>query len=147
MLDEGTPSKGRPGDRRGFLLARDVLGFQLKLLIDALRDVVTSPLALLAAGLDLLLLKWQAPRYFRAVLQLGRRSEDWIDLWSSAYDQHAQPENVDAVLDSVQALLRDPRAGARKAKVLKRWAERELKRRARTPLNQVPTQAKVADSE
>ncbi|MGQ0799048.1 MAG: hypothetical protein ACT4NL_02910 [Pseudomarimonas sp.] len=128
-------------DRRGFVLARDVLGFQLKLVIDALRDVVTSPLALLAAGLDLVLLKRQPPRYFRAVLQLGRRSEDWIDLWSSTYDQHAQPENVDAVLDSVQALLRDPRAGARKAKVLKRWAEREIRRRARTPLQHSVTPA------
>ena len=136
-----------PTDRRGFVLARDVLGFQVKLLIDALRDLVTSPVALVAAGLDLLLLKWQTPRYFRAVLRLGRRSEDWIDLWSSAYDQHAQPENVDAVLDSVQALMRDPRAGARKAKVLKRWAERELKRRARTPVNQVAKPSRVSDRE
>ncbi len=118
---------------RGFSLAREVLGFQLKLLLDTLRDLITSPLALLAAGLDLLLLSRQEPRYFREVLRLGRRSEDWIDLWSAAYDEHAQPENVDAVLNSVEALLRDPRAGARKAKVLRRWAERELKRRARQP--------------
>jgi len=134
-------------DRRGFVLARDVIGFQLKLVIDALRDVVTSPLALAAAGLDLLLLRWHPPRFFRAVLRLGRRSEDWIDLWSSAYDQHAQPENVDAVLDSVQALLRDPRAGARKAKVLKRWAEREIKRRARTPLNSAKPESGVGNGQ
>lgn len=137
----------KPPDRPGFGLARDVLGFQVKLLIDALRDVVTSPLALVAAGLDLLMLKWQPPRYFRGVLRLGRRSEDWIDLWSTAYDQHTQPENVDAVLNSVQALLRDPRSGARKAKVLRRWAERELKRRVRMPVNQVAKPSRVSERE
>jgi len=114
---------------RGFALARDVLGFQLKLLLDTLRDLLTSPLALGAAALDLLLLRQQPPRYFQAVLRLGRRSEDWIDLWASAYEEHAQPENVDAVLDKVEGLLRDPRAGAHKARVLRRWAERELRRR------------------
>ncbi len=115
--------------QRGFELARDLLGFQLKLLIDALRDLVTSPIALAAALLDLLLIRQQSPRHFRSVLRLGKRSEDWIDLWSSAYDEHTRPENVDAVLDSVQQLLRDPRLGARKARVLRRWAERQMRQR------------------
>jgi len=122
-----------PTDSGFFALARDVLGFQLKLLIDALRDVITSPIAFAAAALDALMLKQQPPRYFRAVLRAGKRSEDWIDLWASAYETHTQPENVDAVLDSVHALLRDPRTGARKARVLQRWAARELRRRGNLP--------------
>lgn len=118
-------------ERRGFALARDVIGFQLKLLLDTARDLITSPIALVAAALDFLLMRQQSPRYFRGVLRVGKRSEEWIDLWASAYEDRAQPETVDAVINSVEALLRDPRSGARKAKVLRRWAERELARRKR----------------
>lgn len=118
-------------ERRGFALARDVIGFQLKLLLDTARDLITSPIALVAAALDFLLIRQQSPRYFRGVLRLGKRSEEWIDLWAAAYEDKAQPETVDAVIDRVEALLRDPRSGARKAKVLRRWAERELGRRKR----------------
>lgn len=119
-----------PG-RRGFELARDVIGFQLKLLLDTARDLITSPIALVAAALDLLLMRQQSPRYFRGVLRLGKRSEEWIDLWASAFEDRTQPETVDAVINKVEALLRDPRSGARKARVLRRWAERELARRQR----------------
>ncbi len=115
--------------RRGFSLARDLLGFQLKLLLEALRDVVMIPLALVAAGIDILLLSRQEPRYFRALVDYDQRNAASLDRWASAYDRHAQPENVDAILSQLEAAIRDPRAGARRARVLKRWAERQLRRR------------------
>lgn len=116
--------------RRGFALARDLIGFQLRLLLDAARDLVLIPLSLFAAGLDLALLKRQEPRYFRGLLEFGQRSARQIDLWSTVYDRHAQPENVDAVLTQIEQAVRDPAAGARRARVLKRWAERQLRRRS-----------------
>ena len=95
-------------------LARDVLLLQAKLLLDAARDLALSP----------------APRYFRMVLRFGERSDEWIDLWSGARDAQAPPrENVDALLARVEDVIRDPATGARRARVLKRWAERELRRR------------------
>src|SRR5688572_26301648 len=109
------------------LLLRDVLRFQLKLWLEALRDVVMSPITLAAAALDFLLAKQQPPRYFRALLLLGRRSEDWIDLWAMV-DSGAKGENVDAVLARIEQVVRDPRSGARRARVLLRWAERNLAR-------------------
>lgn len=109
------------------LLLRDVLRFQLKLWLEALRDVVLSPITLAAAAFDFLLLKQQPPRYFRALLRLGRKSEDWIDLWAMV-DSGAQGENVDALLARIEQVLRDPRSGARRARVLVRWAERNLAR-------------------
>jgi transcription termination factor NusB len=60
-------------------LARDVLLLQVKLLLDALRDVVLSPLTLAAAAIDLALSRWQSPRYFRAVLRLGVYELLWRD--------------------------------------------------------------------
>lgn len=108
-------------------LVRDVAVFQLKLLLDAARDLVLSPVSLAAALLDFILSKHQPPRYFPAVLRLGERSEAWIDLWSAGRGaQSNEHVNVDAVLSHVEAVVRDPKAGAHRARVLKRWATRQV---------------------
>jgi hypothetical protein len=110
-------------------LLRDVLTFQLKLILDALRDFALSPISLVAASLDALLKRPDEDRLFYRLLRLGRRSEEWIDLWGAARDPNEpQPENVDALLARVEDLVRDPRAGTRKARALKRWLERERRR-------------------
>ncbi len=112
-------------------LLRGVAVLQLKLLLDAARDLVLSPLAIVAALVDLVQLRRREPRYFRAVLRIGERSDRWIDVWSGG-DEHAPPrENVDALLARVEEVVRDPQVGARRARVLKRWAERQLKHAAR----------------
>jgi hypothetical protein len=114
-------------------LARDVLLLQAKLLLDAARDVALSPLTLAAATLDFVLSKQQAPRYFRGVLRLAERSDEWIDLWSAARSPQAPPrENVEALLSRVEQVVRDPHTGARRARVLKRWAERQVRARLRS---------------
>ncbi|MBK6376276.1 hypothetical protein [Dokdonella sp.] len=108
-------------------LVRDVAVFQLKLLLDAARDLVLSPVSLAAALLDFILSKHQPPRYFPAVLRLGERSEAWIDLWSAGRGaQSNEHMNVDAVLSHVEAVVRDPKGGAHRARVLKRWATRQV---------------------
>ena len=111
------------------LMFRAVLLLQVKLLLGALRDFLLSPISLGAALLDVALAKRQSPRYFRLVLQLGERSDEWIDLWSGARDEPStQRENVDALLVRVEEVLRDPQAGARRTRVLKRWAQRQVSR-------------------
>jgi hypothetical protein len=113
-------------------LARDVLLLQLKLLLDALRDLALSPLTLGAAFLDFLLSKKQAPRYFHAVLKFGERTDDWIDLWSAARGRDSEAKaNVDTLMAHVEEIISDPSVGTRRAKVLKRWAERQLARASR----------------
>ena len=110
-------------------LVRAVVLLQLKLLLNAARDLVLIPLALIAAGADLVLLKTDEPRFFRAVLRLGELSDRWIDVWSGGREAHEDPrENVDALLARVEDVVRDPQAGARRARVLKRWAERQVSR-------------------
>jgi hypothetical protein len=110
-------------------LLRAVATLQFKLLLDTLRDLALSPLALVAALVDLSLLKRQSPRYFRAVLRLGARSDRWIDVWSGGEEEHVPSrESVDALLSRVEEVVRDPQTGARRARVLKRWAERQIAR-------------------
>ena len=123
-------------DTRGLL--RDILILQLKLLIEAARDLALSPLTLAAGLLDLALAKHQEPRYFRQVARFGQRSDEWIDLWAPGRPgQVSQPGSVDSLLASVEQVVSDPQSGARKARVLKRWAERQLSR-ARRRIEQSP---------
>jgi hypothetical protein len=108
-------------------LARDLVFFQLKLLVDTLRDFILSPVSIAAALVDFMLSKFQPPRYFHAVLRFGERSEEWIDLWSAGRtSRHRHGANVDSLLTHVEEIVTDPKSGARRARVLKRWAERQL---------------------
>lgn len=108
---------------------RTVALLQVKLLLNAARDLVLIPLALAAALADLALLRSDQPRFLRAVLRLGEMSDRWIDVWSGGRDAHEDPrENVDTLLARVEDVVRDPQSGARRARVLKRWAERQVTR-------------------
>jgi hypothetical protein len=108
-------------------LARDLVFFQLKLLVDTLRDFVLSPVSIAAALVDFMLSNFQPPRYFLAVLRFGERSEEWIDLWSAGRRSRSRHgASVDALLTHVEEIVSDPKSGARRARILKRWAERQL---------------------
>lgn len=120
-------SKPPQGDANA--LVRTVALLQVKLLLDALRDIALSPLTLAAALIDLVRIKQHPPQFFQAVLRLGEKTDGWIDLWSGARDASSDPrENVDKLLDRVEEIVRDPHVGARRARVLKRWAERQVTR-------------------
>jgi hypothetical protein len=110
-------------------LIRDVLVLQVKLLLGAARDLALTPVTLTAAAIDLVFSRHQPPRYFHWILRLGERSERWIDTWSAGrQDEEPQRRNVDALLNSVEQIVRDPKVGAYRARVLKRWAERQVSR-------------------
>ena len=109
-------------------LVRDVLLLQVKLLLGAARDLAVVPVTLAAALLDLILSKSQPPRFFHQVLRLGERSDQWIDVWSAARHKDEQRGPVDSILASVEEVVRDPKVGAHRARVLKRWAERQMGR-------------------
>lgn len=127
-------------------LIRGVLMLAPKLLLGAGRDLVLIPLAVSAAALDLAMLRRQPPRYFRRVLQFGEQTDQWIDMWSGARDAQAGPrENVDALLARVEEVVRDPQTGARKARVLKRWAERQVSRARKQAAQQMSPRAQVAN--
>jgi hypothetical protein len=112
-------------------IVRDVARFQLKLWLEALRDLVLIPVSLAAAALDLVLSKHQTPRYFREIIAAGRRSDDWIDLWATE-NPGERAENVDALMVRVERLVRDPKTGSRQARALLRWVEMTLSRQRRS---------------
>jgi hypothetical protein len=95
---------------RRFPVLRDVIVFQAKLLVDGLRDLLLSPLSVFAALVDLLVPGDDGGKRFYAVVRFGRRTERWINLFGAA-SRHAPdtaPEGVDALLQELEGLMRDP---------------------------------------
>ena len=84
-------------------LIRDLAVFELKLVIDALRDLVLSPISLVAGVFDLLRGGERPGRYFYDVLVAGRRSEAWINLFGEA--DRVAPRPADAESASLDALV------------------------------------------
>lgn len=110
-------------------LIKSVAVLQLKVLIGAARDLALGPTAIVAGLIDIVLLKHQEPHFFRAALRFGERTDRWIDVWSGARSaDEPRRENVDALIARVEDVVRDPQQGARHARVLKRWAERQVAR-------------------
>ena len=108
-------------------IVRDVIVFQVKCAFEALLDLTLIPVSLGAAGLDLLLGNWRRPRLFHAVLRFGERCERRIDLWGVAEDDGRQSDlEVDAVLRSIETLVRQPGSGPQKVRELRRWAATKL---------------------
>ena len=108
-------------------LARDVVVFQTKLGMEALLDIALIPLSLGAAGLDLVLGNWRRPRWFHAVLRFGERCENWIDLWRVATPGADAPQSeADALMRSIEMLIRNPRTGPAKVRELRRWAATKI---------------------
>jgi hypothetical protein len=108
-------------------LVRDVVVFQIKLGMEALLDLTLIPVSLAAAAIDFLLGNWRRPRWFHAVLRFGERCEHRIDLWRVATPGMDAPQSeVDAVLHSIETLIRNPRTGPDKVRELRRWAATRL---------------------
>jgi hypothetical protein len=116
-------------------LIRDVLVFQAKLLVDGLRDLLLSPVSLIAALADLLLGRDRGRPYFYELVLLGRRSEAWIDLfgagdrvqgrlWSRRSGREPRLEDVFAPLE--QLLKQEVERGgitASAKQTLDRWLD------------------------
>jgi hypothetical protein len=84
MLFHAGATMTRSSEPSSGVLIRDLLIFQLKLWLDGLKDVVLSPLSLIAAAMDLLLGPGRrGPRLYR-VLRLGERFDLWLNLFGAA---------------------------------------------------------------
>ena len=100
------PAKGND-DHWKFL--RDVLVFQLKMLLDNVRDFALMPISLVAALIDLIFKGEQQGALFYQVLKWGAHSEKVIDVYS-AIEEHEKPGvnpnyTIDAVIGRLEGVL------------------------------------------
>jgi len=88
---------------------RRFLVFQLKLYVEAIRDVFLSGLALLAFLIDLVLQLKGERSLFEKLLQLGRRSERAINLFNQHDDELAGVSSIDGIVREVEDRIKQRR--------------------------------------
>ncbi len=88
-------------------LIRDVVGFQFKLALDGLRDLVLSPLSILAGVIGLIISPDNPGKYFNRLLEFGRRTDVWINLFGASehYDPDNETPSSDAYIKQLEAML------------------------------------------
>lgn len=96
-------------------LIRDIAVFQVKLLVDGLRDLILLPVSLIT-GLVSLLTGGSTPGpEFYELLRVGRRSERWINLFGAAEriygieedDGYFAAEDIDKLVARVETFVVD----------------------------------------
>jgi hypothetical protein len=108
--DELIPRKPDSDERWKFV--RDVMVFQLKLLLDNVRDLVLMPVSLVAALIDLVFPGNREGERFYKVLRWGSHSEEVIDVYSAI--KHHEPGDfkispdytVDGVIARLEGVLK-----------------------------------------
>jgi hypothetical protein len=111
--DEGRLTSAAPKNEQNarWRFVRDVLVFQLKMLLDNLRDLVLMPVALVAALIDLLMRGEREGARFYKVLRWGWHSEKVIDVYSAIENEapgtFAVSENytVDGVIARLESVV------------------------------------------
>jgi len=125
-MTDPLPPPNDPHLRWKFL--RDVLVFQLKLILGNLQNFVLVPVSLVAAMLDLFIKGNREGEKFYKVMDWGRRTDEMINVYSAIGGYHATSgENeqamygdytVDAILGKVEgAIVREYEKGGTAASV------------------------------
>jgi hypothetical protein len=106
-----TPPATRDARELRWRLLRDLGAFVLKVGLETIRDLVLIPLALLAGLAGLVLSPADPERFFREVLRLGARFDDFLDLFGAAARQQALAPpgatRIDDLVDGIEAVLRE----------------------------------------
>lgn len=98
------------------MLLRDVAVFQFKLIVDGLRDLILVPVSLVSGLISLLNTKDGVPGpQFYHLLEAGKQSEHWIDLFGAMRNApldlrnpvNFPDENMDHLLERLETFVVD----------------------------------------
>jgi hypothetical protein len=108
-MSSSDPITVESGSSERWRFFRDVVVFQLKMLLDNVRDFALMPIALVAALIDLIFKGKRQGSLFYQVLKWGAHSEEVINVYS-AIQTHERPEvnpnyTVDAVIARLEGVL------------------------------------------
>jgi hypothetical protein len=81
--DTSKPETSEPDTSKRGALIRNTLVFQLKLMADGFRDLLLLPVSLIASLIGLLRGGDEPEREFNQVIEVGRESEQWINLFGN----------------------------------------------------------------
>lgn len=72
---------------------RDLLAFQFKLALDAIRDLLLSPISIIAVIAGLVSRQDNPGKHFYDLLRVGHKSDRWINLFGTADSDGEDPRN------------------------------------------------------
>ena len=95
-------------DKRGKLI-RESLVFQVKLIADGIRDFALVPVSLIATIIGVIRGGDTPEREFHRVIELGRRSEQWINLFGQhePIKEAGRAGSIDMLLTHAEDVLRE----------------------------------------
>lgn len=80
--------------RDRYVVLRDLVIFQIKLLLDGLKDVVVSQIAIGAAALDLLFPTGKRGHRFYSVIRSAERFDSWLSLYGATQSAEANEDGL-----------------------------------------------------
>lgn len=118
-MKSGADADGAVGPRRQ--LVKDVLVFQVKLIVDGFRDLLLVPVSIGAGIMSLVQAGPKPGPQFYELLRVGRRSERWINLFaaagpereaesrndSAATSRTPVPADIDELVERVESFIVD----------------------------------------
>ncbi|MBO6719257.1 MAG: hypothetical protein JJ913_14970 [Rhizobiaceae bacterium] len=88
-------------------LVRRVIVFQFKLLADGIRDLVMSPLSIVAALVGFFADRRDPELYFDRLMYFGRETDRHINLFDQYGEGHPRrAESLDAIAEEIEATIR-----------------------------------------
>lgn len=80
--------------RTRWIVLRDLLIFQVKLVLDGAKDIVLAPLAFLAAALDIAFPDGAPGHRLYAVMRIGESFDRWLSLFAAAQKADAYDDGL-----------------------------------------------------
>jgi hypothetical protein len=111
---------------------RRLVIFQLKLAVDALRDIILSPVSIICSLVDLAEKRKGENSYFEKLMVFGRDTEKKINL----FEQHQQEEaTIDSILDQVEDV------------VMKKYKDKNISKKTLSAIEKIlkPESNKITD--
>ncbi|NQZ80361.1 MAG: hypothetical protein HRT52_05035 [Colwellia sp.] len=97
-------------------LIKDAIIFQLKLGMDAIRDLLLSPISIVCLVVDLIKGHSQQQSYFHRLMAFGHQTDKWLNLFGSNstttntndfFKKKNSDPNVDQLFDKIETLLKE----------------------------------------
>lgn len=109
--ESGAPARWNPSR---WDLIRDAVVFQVKLVVDGMRDLILLPVSVVAALMSLLHSGDRAGSEFYRLVALGKRTEKWINLFGAAEhlpepsdDDAFAGQSLDKLVGKVESMVRE----------------------------------------
>ena len=102
-----------PSNHKSWPLIRHAIFFQLKLGLDALRDILMSPVSIVLVITDIVMANNHQQSYFIRLMGLGKKSDHWINLFgvdlanALPKDIKVADDNVDYWLTKIEEVLKE----------------------------------------